>query len=226
MEIIVGRNSQTRQLNIVTNGTVKTFGQAGSVPLDVSRNHISLQPAGNGKWKIKNLNNQNITFVNGIAVESKTISESDKVELGNSHYLFSWAALQEPKVETIDIRPLKAIWKEYDEQKFDAQIAERKFNAARSATGIITMLAIACSIILGHGPIYILLYALAIGISVAFTYQAYIKSTEIPQQQRELTKRFQQRYVCPKCGHFMGFTDYDILTQNDTCPYCKTKYKK
>jgi len=226
MEIIVGRNPQTRQLNIVTNGTVKTFGQAGSVPLDVSRNHISLQPAGNGKWKIKNLNNQNITFVNGIAVESKTISESDKVELGNSHYLFSWAALQEPKVETIDIRPLKAIWKEYDEQKFDAQIAERKFNAARSATGIITMLAIACSIILGHGPIYILLYALAIGISVAFTYQAYIKSTEIPQQQRELTKRFQQRYVCPKCGHFMGFTDYDILTQNDTCPYCKTKYKK
>lgn len=226
MEIIVGRNPQTRQLNIVTNGTVKTFGQAGSVPLDVSRNHISLQPAGNGKWKIKNLNNQNITFVNGIAVESKTISESDKVELGNSHYLFQWSALSEPKVETVDIRPLKAIWKEYDEQKFDAQIAERKFNAARSATGIITMLAIACSIILGHGPIYILLYALAIGISVAFTYQAYIKSTEIPQQQRELTKRFQQRYVCPKCGRFMGFTDYDILTQGDACPYCRTKYEK
>ena len=104
MEIIVGRNSQTRQLNIVTNGTVKTFGQAGSVPLDVSRNHISLQPAGNGKWKIKNLNNQNITFVNGIAVESKTISESDKVELGNSHYLFQWSALSEPKVVTLVVR--------------------------------------------------------------------------------------------------------------------------
>ena len=172
------------------------------------------------------MNERNVTFVNGIAVESKTISESDKVELGNSHYLFQWSALSEPKVETIDIRPLKAIWKEYDEQKFDAQIAERKFNAARSATGIITMLAIACSIILGHGPIYILLYVVAIGISVAFTYQAYIKSTEVPQQQRELTKHFQQRYVCPKCGHFMGFTDYDILIQNDACPYCKTKYKK
>ena len=226
MEIIIGRDQQTRQLCIVKDGNSKLYGQPGSVPMDVSRHHISLQPAGDCKWKIKNLNEKNVTFVNGIAVESKTISESDKVELGNSHYLFSWAALQEPKVETIDIRPLKAIWKEYDEQKFDAQIAERKFNAARSATGIITMLAIACSIILGHGPIYILLYALAIGISVAFTYQAYIKSTEIPQQQRELTKRFQQRYVCPKCGHFMGFTDYDILTQNDTCPYCKTKYKK
>jgi len=226
MEIIIGRDQQTRQLCIVKDGNSKLYGQPGSVPMDVSRHHISLVPAGSSKWKIKNLNEKNVTFVNGIAVESKTISESDKVELGNSHYLFQWSALSEPKVETIDIRPLKAIWKEYDEQKFDSQIAERKFNAARSATGIITMLAIACSIILGHGPIYIMLYAVAIGISVAFTYQAYIKSTEVPQQQRELTKHFQQRYVCPKCGHFMGFTDYDILTQNDACPFCKTKYKK
>ena len=226
MEIIIGRDQQTRQLCIIKDGNSRLYGQANSVPMDVSRHHISLVPAGSGKWKIKNLNERNVTFVNGIAVESKTISESDKVELGNSHYLFQWSALSEPKVETIDIRPLKAIWKEYDEQKFDSQIAERKFNAARSATGIITMLAIACSIILGHGPIYIMLYAVAIGISVAFTYQAYIKSTEVPQQQRELTKHFQQRYVCPKCGHFMGFTDYDILTQNDACPYCKTKYKK
>ena len=185
-----------------------------------------MQPAGADKWQIKNLNERNVTFVNGIAVESKTISEKDKVELGNSHYLFSWDALQEPKVETVDIRPLKKIWVDYDNQRIDIQIAERKFNAARSATGIITMLAIACSLILGHGPIYLILYALAIGISVAFTIQAYQKSTDVPKQQRDLNKQFQQRYVCPKCGHFMGFTDYDILVQSDACPYCKTKYKK
>lgn len=226
MEIIIGRDQQTRQLSIVKDGVTKLYGQPGSVPMDVSRHHLSLQPIDEGKWKIKNLNEQNVTFVNGIAIESKNISENDKVELGNSHYLLNWEALSEPKEETVDIRPLKIIWKEYDEKKFDSQIAERKFNAARSATGIITMLAIACSIILGHGPIYIILYALAIGISLAFTYLAYKKSTEVPKQQRELTKRFQQTYVCPKCGHFMGFQDYDILIQSDACPYCKTKYKK
>jgi len=226
MEIIIGRDQQTRQLCIVKDGVTKHYGQPESVPMDVSRHHISLQPTDEGKWKIKNLNEQNVTFVNGIAIESKNISENDKVELGNSHYLLNWEALSEPKEETVDIRPLKIIWKEYDEKKFDSQIAERKFNAARSATGIITMLAIACSIILGHGPIYIILYALAIGISLAFTYLAYKKSTEVPKQQRELTKRFQQTYVCPKCGHFMGFQDYDILIQSDACPYCKTKYKK
>lgn len=226
MEIIIGRNQNTRQLTIIKDGAEKNFGQANSVPMDVSRHHISLEPVGSGKWKIKNLNERNVTFVNGITVESKTISESDKVELGNSHYLFSWSALQEPKEETIDIRPLKKIWADYDEQRLEFQIAERKFNAARSATGIITMIAIACSLILGHGPIYLVLYALAIGISVVFTYQAYQKSSDIPRQQREMNKEFQKRYICPKCGHFMGFTDYDILTQGNACPFCNTKYKK
>lgn len=228
MEIIIGRDQNARQLNVVKDGKSKLYGQPNSVPMDVSRHHISLLPAGNGKWQIKNLNERNVTFVNGIAVESKTISESDKIELGNSHYLFHWDALQEPKVETIDIRPLQRIWNEYDEQRLELQIAERKFNAARSATGIITMLAIACSLILGHGPIYLVLYALAIGISVVFTYQAYQKSSEVPRQQKEMNKDFQRRYVCPnpKCGHFMGFQDYEVLSQNDACPYCKTKYKK
>lgn len=226
MEIIIGRDQQTRQLCIIKEGNPKLFGQPGSVPMDVSRHHISLQPVGAGKWQIKNLNERNVTFVNGIAVENMTISESDKVELGNSHYLFQWGSLSEPKVETIDIRPLKKIWTEYDDKRLELQIAERKFNAARSATGIITMLAIACSFILGHGPIYLLLYALAIIISLVFTYQAYQKSSEVPRQQKEMNKSFQRRYVCPKCGHFMGFQDYEILAQNDACPYCKTKYRK
>lgn len=226
MEIIIGRDQQTQKLCVIKDGNAKLCGQAGSVPMDVSRHHLSLQPAGNRKWTAKNLNERNVTFVNGIAIESKTICEQDKVELGNSHYLFSWDVLCEPTEETVDIRPLQDIWQEYDRQRFETQIAERKFNAARSATGIITMLAIACSLILGHGPVYLILYTLAIGISVAFTIVAYRKSTEIPKQQRDLNKQFQQRYLCPKCGHFMGFQDYDVLIQNDTCPYCKTKFKK
>lgn len=226
MEILFGRDQQTRKLCIIKDGQVQLYGKDGDVPMNVSRQHASLTPLGDGKWQIKNLNEQNVTFVNGIAVESKTISEEDKVELGNSHYPFNWDVLKEPKEELCDIRPLNKIWNDYDEQRLQFQIAERKFNTARSATGIITMIAIACSLILGHGPIYLVLYALAIGISVLLTYQAYKKSSDVPRQQREMNKTFQKQYVCPKCGHFMGFTDYDILAQNEACPYCKTKYKK
>ncbi len=226
MELIIGREQQTRKLNVIKDGKSLLFGQDGYVPMNVSRQHISMLPLGEGKWKIKNLNDKNITYVNGISVESKIVTENDKIELGESRFLFPWTAIAEPKGEVADIRPLKAIWDEYDEKRIQYQIAERRFNAARSATGIITMLAIACSIILGHGPIYICLYVLAIGISVLLTYQAYKKSSEVPRQQREMNKVFQQRYVCPKCGHFMGFQDYDVLSQGDTCPYCHTKYKK
>ena len=226
MDIVIGRNQSTRQLTIIKDGVERSYGQAGSVPMDVSRHHISLQSVGNGKWQIKNLNEQNVTFVNGLAIENKTISESDTIELGNSHYLLSWDLIMTHKEETIDITPLKKIWIEYEEQKIENQIAERKFNVARSATGIITTIALVCSILLGHGPIYIMLYILAIAISLVFTYQAYRKSTAVPRQQQEQNKDFQRRYVCPKCGHFMGYQDYEILMQNDACPYCKTKYQK
>ena len=226
MEIIIGRDQQTRKLSIIKEGKPFLYGKEDSVPMNVSRQHLSMQLAVEGKWLIKNLNEKNVTYVNGVSVESKTVSETDKIELGESRFLFPWVALKEPEGETVDIRPLKKIWDDYDDKRIQHQIAERKFNATRSATGIITMLAIACSIILGHGPLYICLYAIAIGISVLLTYLAYKKSSEVPHQQREMNKIFQQRYVCPKCGHFMGFTDYDILTQSDACPYCRTKYKK
>lgn len=226
MEIIIGRDQNTRKLRVINGDKQTLLGLPNSVPMDVSRHHMSLQPMGNGKWQVKNLNEKNVTFVNGIAIESKVVSESDKIEMGASHYLFSWEAVLGSKEETVDIRPLKKIWDEYDKQRLELQIAERKFNAARSATGIITMIAIACSFILGHGPIYLVLYALAIGISVVFTYLAYQKSSAVPHKQQEMNKDFQRQYVCPKCKHFMGFTDYDILIQNDACPHCKTKYKK
>lgn len=226
MEIIIGRDQQEQKLSIIRDGNQVCYGQPKSVPMSVSRKHLSLESLEEGKWRIKNLNERNVTYVNGIAIESKIVTESDKIELGEARYHFSWDAIQEPKEDLADIRPLKAIWDDFNDQRLRLQITERKFNAARSATGIITMLAIACSIILGHGPIYLILYGLAIGISVVFTYVAYKKSSEVPIRQQEINKEFQKKYVCPKCGHFMSFQDYDVLIQNDVCPFCKTKYKK
>ena len=227
MEIIIGRDQKTRQLSVVKDGKQNLFGPVGSVPMDVSRHHISLQPAGNGKWLIKNLNERNVTFVNGIAVESKTISESNKVELGNSHYLLSWAALQEPKVEAIDIRPLKQVWEEYDKGILALDIEERKFNVIRSATGIISMSAIACAFIFGQGStLQMILYGLAIGISVIFFVVAHNKAAEVPLKRREIKRHFEDNYVCPKCHQFMGYQGYNILSQNDVCPKCRTKLRK
>jgi hypothetical protein len=138
MEIIIGRDQQTRQLCIIKDGNSRLYGQANSVPMDVSRHHISLVPAGSGKWKIKNLNERNVTFVNDIAVECKTITVTDKVELGNSHYLFSWAAVQEPKVETIDIRHLDKIWNWYETTQLEMPESERRIQNNQKLASVLS----------------------------------------------------------------------------------------
>ena len=168
-----------------------------------------------------------MTYVNGIEIQTKKISKDDIVELGVSRYQIPLKEiLNEIFPKTIDISILKPIWEQYEQTKLEYSIAERKFNAARSAVGVITMLAIACSFILGHGPVYLAIYGIAIVASLAFAIAAYRKSSENPIRIKELTKTFQRTYVCPHCHHFMGFQDYDILAQNDSCPYCKIVFNK
>ena len=226
MEIIIGRDAQTQKLSVSKDGKTFLYGSAGSVPMDVSRHHISLQPAGTGKWLIRNLKEQNVTFVNGIAIESKTISENDIVELGGSRYLFQWAVLQEPKVETVDIRQLKQVWEEYDQSNLALDIEERKFNAIRSAIGILSMSAIACAFIFGQGSaMQITLYGLAIAVSVVFFVIAHNKAKEVPLKRREIKSIFEGHYLCPQCHQFMGYIGYNILSQRKYCPNCRTKFQ-
>ena len=226
MEIIIGRDQSTRQLSVIKDGVTKLYGQAGSVPMDVSRHHVSLQPLGNGKWQIKNLNERNVTFVNGIAVESKTITESDKIELGNSHYLLNWDALNEPKVETVDIRPLKQVWDEYNKANIEIRKRQKNIGLLASVPIGITMLGGLLSGIASDElkPYAYVFTAIAL---VVMLYGFYRRFTDNSiEEQEEIKKTFQRRYVCPKCKHFLGFQDYDILIQSDSCPYCKTKYRK
>lgn len=226
MEIIVGRDQNTRQLNIIKDGNSKFYGQPGSVPMDVSRQHISLQPVGAGKWKLKNLNERNVTFVNGIAIESKTVSVSDKIELGNSHYLFLWNTLSEPKEETIDIRPLRRVWEDYNQSNISIRKRQKEIGLLASIPMGITMLG---GLLSGIAPDNLKTFAYiftAIAL-VVMLYGFYKRFTDNSiEEQEEIKKNFQNRYVCPKCGHFMGFQDYDLLIQNDACGHCKTKFRK
>lgn len=226
MEIIIGRDQQTRQLCVVKDGNSKLYGQPNSVPMDVSRHHISLQPAGNGKWQIKNLNERNVTYVNGIAVESKTISEKDKIELGNSHYLFQWDALNEPKVETIDIRSLKKIWDDYQQE--DTAIRNRQKN-----NGLLASIPLGFSmlggIIAGVAPEIRGVALVFTGIAfLLFIYGLYRRSQDNSTiELKRLQEDFDQKWVCPKCKRPLTcFRSYTILSQNDACPFCKTKFNK
>lgn len=226
MEIIIGRNQTTRQLNIIKGGKTIAYGTAGSVPMDVSRQHLSLQSLGNGKWQLKNLNERNVTYVNGIAVENKTISEKDKVELGASHFLLPWAALQEPKEEIVDVRPLKQVWKNYNQQNIDIKKRQKNIGLLASIPMGFTMIGGLISGIAPEEirPIAYIFTVIALSIMIYGLYRRFTDNSI--EEQEEIKKQFQRNYTCPKCGHFMGFQDYEILTQGNACPYCRTKLKK
>ena len=221
--IIIGRDPATKKLMITHNGKTDPYGDA-NVPDCVLDKHCRIDFT-NGIIRLKNLDINNYTYVNGQAVESKTISRSDKIGLGKEQYLLDWQIINSVIPPETDIRPLQEIWNEYEQQNIKLQIKERKFNAIRSTTGLITMLAIALSLFTGRqSHWYLVLYAIAIVASIVLFIKAYRDSTKVPQQRNDLSKQFQRDYVCPKCGHFLGNQPYDILVQNHQCPYCRVKF--
>ncbi len=225
MEFIIGRDANTSQLKISTPHGSKLFGVPSEVPMSVSRQHCKITLDSNLKYHITNIKMTNETFVNGLSVQTKQISETDKVELGSEHYQLNWSYIKEMLPKMADIRPLKAVWEEFDKHRTDQQIADRKFNTLRGATGLITMIAIALSIVLGHGPIYLFFYGVAFLIALGFTIKAYKDATAIPLKMKKLQDKFNHDYVCPHCGR--RFTHaYDELIKMDSCPFCKAQFKK
>jgi hypothetical protein len=194
------------------------------LPESVLAEHLKLTIE-NDTIRLKNLNINAYTYVNGQAVESKTITKQHTIEIGKDHIPFDWRALDEFITPEADIRPLETVWNNFESRNISLQIAERKFNTLRSTTGLITMVAIALSIATGgKSHWYILLYGVAIVVSVIFFVKSYLDSSKVPQKRQEMNRAFQREYVCPHCGHFLGNQSYDILVQNDHCPYCKAKF--
>jgi len=222
MEITIGRDTQTAGLLLTVDGKDQTTVSA-SVPSSVGTQHCLLT-INNGQMRLKNMDVNNYTYVNGQSIESKAVTTTDKIELGTDRFLLDWDHLK-PYLP-IDINPLKTVWETYETDSMALQIAERKFNTLRSLTGLITMVAIALSIATGgRGNWYILLYAFAIIVSLIFFVKAYRDASKIPQKRQELNRKFQHDYVCPHCKHFMGNQPYDILVQNGSCPYCRKQFK-
>ena len=223
MEILIGRDDKTGRMKLTAQGRSVLFGTQ-RLPESVLAEHLKLTIE-NDTIRLKNLNINAYTYVNGQAVESKTITKQHTIEIGKDHIPFDWRALDEFITPEADIRPLETVWNDFERKNISLQIAERKFNTLRSTTGLITMVAIALSIATGgKSHWYILLYGVAIVVSVIFFVKSYLDSSKVPQKRQEMNRAFQREYVCPHCGHFLGNQSYDILVQNDHCPYCKAKF--
>lgn len=225
--IIIGRDSKTSQLRMTANGKSAAICGKENVPMGVGREHISITIDDEGTVILQNLNIENDTYVNGIGVETKRLKEGDCIELGKEHYRIGWDVLQPFIPKFVDIRPLKKVWNDYQEEQLQLQIKERRSGVLRSATGLITMAAMVLSIFTGRdNPMFLTLYIIAGVVSAAFFVKAYLDSAKMPKKQQEIRDSLPKKYVCPSCGHFIGNQSYEILSQGKACPYCKAIYRK
>lgn len=225
MEVTVGREQQSRRLNVIRDGKTQFVGNPGSVPMDVSRQHVSLCLKEKNKWEIKNLNDKNVTYVNGVAIEKKLISESDKIELGTSRYALSWDIIRGPKQETADIRHLRQVWDEYKEGLREIEDRQKNTMLLSSIPMTFSMIGSVITGLTGYRDLMIVFAIIAVTLLIYSLLRR--KNDTSRDDKEELTKSMYKRYVCPKCGKFLGMQDYDLLIQQmDQCTYCKAKFIK
>lgn len=237
MDLIIGRDAATSRLQVVDKqtGSVRLYGNAGSVPMDVSRQHCEIIVTPNGTISIKNIKAANVTFVNGVQILSKNLSQTDNVQLGNSRFTLNWQGILNvipptPSVPSfVNIGHLQNVWDNYNDKTNELNIKERKLNALSRVSGIFSMLAIASGFLLRgqDNTLYFLLYGIAILLTLGFTIVSYINASKIPEEKENLKNAFMKNYICPnpKCHRFLGFTHFSVLSQNTNCPYCKIAWK-
>lgn len=223
LEFIIGRDTTTGQLKISNGKQALLFGEKNSVSRSVSRDHVSISVTEKGELILKNLNVENDTYVNGKGIEQKLIQQSDKIELGNERWELSWKEYLDPVIPKFaDIRPLEKVWKDFKNSQIKNQIKERKFNALRSATGLLTMAAVALSGVFGRdNSLYLCLYGSAAVVSAFFFILSYRWASKIPIENAKLQEETEKKYMCPQCGKLYPLQKYDQLKQQGRCMHCK-----
>lgn len=235
MEIVIGREEGARRLHCVVDGREFNIGQAGSVPLSVSRKHCKLVVEG-GRITIQNINIQNVTYVDNTQVFCKDISSSSKIQLGKERYsiplqqILSLATgapqAPTPQQPTYSLLPLKRVWDEYDRNKMAIQEdAAKKANRQR-LQGIISLFGMCIGFIPGIDPAFrFMIIILALVVAIYFFIKGQTDQT-VQAQIHDLDEKFARKYKCPnpKCGRPFGPIPYRQIEFTPRCMACGCTY--
>lgn len=241
MEIIIGREEGARRLHCIVGGREFNIGQAGLVPMSVSRRHCKITVNGSN-INIENIKAQNVTFVDGNQIFSKSITSTSRVQLGEEKFLVPLqqilklmgvssvnagnAGTAPKEAPTFSLKPMKAVWEEYDNRRMEIQN-----NAAKSANkqrlqGILSMLGVCIGLIPGMDPtLRIIIVVAALSIAIYFFIKGSVGTT-VQQQLHDLDDEYAKKYKCPNpaCGRPFGTIPYRNIEYNKQCLACGCKY--
>ena len=188
---------------------------------------------------IENIKAQNVTYVDGNQIFSKSISPTSRVQLGEEKILVplqqilqmvgvapSNASTPQKEAPTYSLKPLEKVWKEYDDRRMEIQN-----NAAKSANrqrlqGILSMLGVCIGLIPGmDSTLRIIIVVAALSIAVYFFIKGSVGTT-VQQQLHDLDNEYSKKYKCPNpaCGRPFGAIPYRNIEYNKQCLACGCKY--
>lgn len=222
IELTIGRDGESGRLCVTIAGKNVMAGEPDSVPKNVSREHARLTVTGEGVMVLENLNIENDLYVNSYGVERKRIQHGDRIELGSDRYAVSWELLDK-FFRLADIRPLEQVWKDYQTERLQLQIKERRFGVLRSATGLLTTAAMILGFMEGSGngiSARLVLYVVMGVVSLLFLILAWRSASRVPLRQQQLEEETRRSYSCPSCGCLFNLQSYDLLRQMKKCPHC------
>ena len=227
-------------------GQLKTLslGAPNSVPGSVSRckaaegvAHCKLAIDQNGKMVITNLKQENVTYVNGMEVQSKKVGPDSTVELGMDRYAINIGTIVENVAKAIDkvmppppkeysISHLEAVWTDYDTRRTNEQLSEQKKNNLQRLGGILSSCGILFMFFEGMGNLRFVFTGVSVVIALVFFFRGLNTSNSLLMRLKKIDEDFQQKYVCPNpdCRHYLGNKPYHLLRQDKSCPWCKCRY--
>lgn len=252
--ILIGKDPAQGRLmiSVMIGGEQKamTMGTPDSVPNHVSRckpnegiAHCALDIDGNGRMLLTNLKEQNVTYVNGTEIETKYITENDRVELGYGRYVLDIAAVLAsvakvlkkevgkssiPKVYNID--HLKTVQDEYKKENEATEryqsVSEMIFRIPMlitAAAGTITMLLYGTKKI--DGAAGFVVTSLPFAVMLYGSYRKFFKPAS--KRRNANNEKFKKNYVCPhpECRRTLKAYDFDELLKIKKCPYCGSIFK-
>ena len=243
-KIFVGREPGNARLKLLmqVGDEMKetTIGDNNSVDSTVSRclsaerAHCCIEVCQDRRLRLTNMNENNITSLQERYIDSVTfeLQPNTEVILGSEKYVLDLNAVLRavsylfPQV--FDIKPLEAVWSEYENSVRSIKVRREKFVAISSVTGILSTLGMVCLFIPGLGSFRILFVLLSLALAVIFFVYKFKAPEKNIKEDEDVKNKLISDYVCPNpnCRQFLGTIPYRILSQNHACPYCKGKWEK
>lgn len=230
IEAIIGRQHGTNCMLMKIQGKEYPISENGTVPKTVSSSHCKLTVNDNGTWKLSNIKAELDTFVDGLQIDTKQISPSSRVELGENHFVLNLFKIKEILTQLqppiFSLRPLEQIWNDYDNKKEQMIIKEAKIANYQRLQGTFSMFGMLLGFIPQLGFFRWIVIGLALSIAIYFFVRGSNVSNSLQAKLKKLDKELERKYLCPnpQCPRFMGNRPYKLLQYDTRCPACHCEY--